>query len=70
MHTQVHCALILFLLLVILYVIVSSYVSSNREEVEVVERLKDYLKIVFVHDARAFDDDGTMCIDVKVRLKN
>jgi hypothetical protein len=45
-------------------------VSSNREEVEVVERLKDYLKIVFVHDARAFDDDGTMCIDVKVRLKN
>jgi hypothetical protein len=28
------------------------------------------LKIyIFVHDVRAFDDDGTMCIDVKVRLK-
>jgi hypothetical protein len=45
-------------------------VSNNREEVEVVERLKDYLKIVLVHDAMAFDDDGTMCIDVTVRLKN
>jgi hypothetical protein len=97
---------ILFLLLVLLYIIMSSYVSSNREEVEVMERLRDYLKIYmthplfwlqvgcwenelvfkfqnksiqekqilkklfFVHDAKAFDDDGTMCIDVKVRLKN
>jgi hypothetical protein len=37
--------LILFLHLVFLYIIVSSYVSGNRKEVELVERLRDYLKI-------------------------
>lgn len=32
---------------------------------------KQNLRIIFfVHDAKAFDDDGIMCIDVKVRLKN